>query len=497
MNRYFKILNHIEVYNNRTNKSNTLLNKIKAYVKGDITSKELIEETNISNRIYIYLVINNLLNDSGNDIKYYIGVPISDLLSRGGDPYLYAAEVDETEMIYLYSVGDEYIRVRGPLDEYDILSAKIGMSKKIDINHLNPEMIEVVGNLSNYPNGALLSTTDWRIIVKTDPYFYERMYTKIVSEPDYKSKNKCLEMEQVKKIIDKNAAKYSKDIYSYDLLSMKNNPPDDESLPKEKIDKNRRRYISSKEAAKLKIRTHIDYLTLEEALSGEFGSFLQLIERSKKEELPTTAIDEEKYKQIKEYLENHHDLEIDYNSKADGKNIDIMELIQYLQSDLHKLMSKSIYGNIHTGFHIYNPNYWEYLSPKSCLGTGKKRNILMLADLLINYINHNNIYNKEDPSQRAEDINNELSWFWKDPEVINAKICGIPLLEFAKLNSPEMAEQFIKYGAKNEKVETIQEDDVLEVANLLLRSTSKKIAIENNYPILEPFKEGYTNHMKI
>ena len=184
MNRYFKILNHIEVYNNRTNESNTLLNKIKAYVKGDITSKELIEETNISNRIYIYLVINDLLNDSGNDIKYYIGVPISDLLSRGGDPYLYAAEVDETEMFYLYSVGDEYIKVRGPLDEHDILSAKIGMSKKISINHLNPEMIEVTGDLSNYPNGALLSTTDWRRIVKTDPYFYERMYTKIVSEPD-------------------------------------------------------------------------------------------------------------------------------------------------------------------------------------------------------------------------------------------------------------------------------------------------------------------------
>ena len=118
----------------------------------------------------------------------------------------------------------------------------------------------------------------------------------------------------------------------------------------------------------------------------------------------------------------------------------------------------------------------------------------MLADFLLNYIGFQNVYNPNNQDKLFK----ALTWFWKDPRVINAKICNIPLIEFARLNSPLMTEQFILYG--NDILKTFDfpnKEDIMIIASLLIHSTSSKIALENDYPILEDFKEYYSNKRKL
>ena len=493
MDKYFKILDNLIKYSKDNKYEETMLGRIKSYINGDITSIELIEGTNTYDRIYIYLAINKILNDTGNDIKYFIGKPISIFLDRM-DVYLYATEVNTSDKLSKYSVECDLLKVRGPLDEYQIELEKHGINTHISDQHFNQGMIEVTGDLSNYPNGALLSGSDWKEILKRDPYFYERMYAIIrldsyYGDSEYKDRQKTFEMDEIKSLINNRNKKYLRDKLLFEKIEMKKYPPDDESLPEDKIDKTRIRFISKKDAANLKIHAHIDYLTIEEALSGELCPFFELIERTKNDSLPKTSIDIEKDNQIKKILESNPHLTdyIDANNKTG--NININELIEYLKSDLHRNMSRFIYGD------IYKINqYPNYLSPAALLGSGKKRNILMLADFLLNYVGFQNIY---DPNNQ-ENVFKALTWFWKDPRVINAKICNIPLIEFARLNSPLMTEQFILYG--NDILKTVDspnKEDIMIIANLLIRSTSSKIALENDYPILEDFKEYYSNKRKL
>ena len=58
-------------------------------------------------------------------------------------------------------------------------------------------------------------------------------------------------------------------------------------------------------------------------------------------------------------------------------------------------------------------------------------------------------------------------WFGNDPKIMNARIGNVPIIAFAKLNSPEMAEALIEKGAADIETEVSKNKElVLELSRL-------------------------------
>lgn len=130
-------------------------------------------------------------------------------------------------------------------------------------------------------------------------------------------------------------------------------------------------------------------------------------------------------------------------SKEEGYiNISLDDLVNYFYNN----------GITHTKFSVGLELDLSFLTETTLSLRSKEEKVILLAAFLLKY--------------KGVDADSHLYWFKNDKDVINARICDIPLIEFAKLNNEELAQIFADIGVE----ETIQPENknyIIEIAKQL------------------------------
>ncbi len=122
-------------------------------------------------------------------------------------------------------------------------------------------------------------------------------------------------------------------------------------------------------------------------------------------------------------------------------NFSLGDVIDYIQGPKYQSIAQAI--------------AWDsvYFTEKTVKVSSQEEKALMLANFVIGY--------------KDDNINGHLVWFGNDPKVMNARIGNVPIIAFAKLNSPKMAEALIEKGAADIETEVSKNKEyVLELSHL-------------------------------
>lgn len=129
------------------------------------------------------------------------------------------------------------------------------------------------------------------------------------------------------------------------------------------------------------------------------------------------------------------------NNNEEILNMGFGDVIDYLKSPKYQNLAQAMAWDI------------DYFTEKTVAGSSKEEKALMLANFAIDY--------------KGNNINGHLFWFGNDSKVMNARIGNVPIIAFAKLNSPKMAEALIEKGATDLETEVSKNKElVLEVSRL-------------------------------
>lgn len=243
MDKYLELLKKMK--NSRWNeKYLPQLEKIEAYVKGEITQQELISDADDITRGIIHLTINKILNYKEKEIKYYIKLPQDKYFNISNAPCILAGKIVDYEIISnsLETIGPEYHAKRWP-------------------SFHEQQYTEITGDFSKYPKGIMLYYSDWYKIISKYPNLHERMYYLTIN--DYEKNNKNLTLEQVKENVNKQISKWK-------------NAPQDSEPNIHWLGKEEAQYIPQEVIDSIKFVIPIEYLTKEQILSGEFGTFEEI-----------------------------------------------------------------------------------------------------------------------------------------------------------------------------------------------------------------------------
>lgn len=257
MNKYLDLLEKFK--NCKDNESDLpLIKKVESYVKGEITSKELIEGADEFTIGKIQWVINDLLNYEEKDIRYYVELP-QDMFFNNGEPDAIIAARERD-----YELGWVSLNTVGP--EYEV--------KRNDW-FFRRYFSEITGDFSKYPNGVMLYQSDWYRIIAKYPYLYERMHDLITDDYEFRDKYKDLTTEQTKKIVDAQIAK-------------KVNAPRDGEPRIHWAGKEFAEYLPQEVIDSIEFVVRTKFLSRDQILSGNFGTFEELVNGNKTNVAPDT-----------------------------------------------------------------------------------------------------------------------------------------------------------------------------------------------------------------
>lgn len=402
MDKYLEVLNNMKNYEWNSNYL-PQLEKIELYIKGEITSQELTKGADALTRGIIYHTINKILNYQEKDVRYLIELPQDMYFATNEAPCIRAGRIIN------FGVVDDDMETIGP--DY--------FSRKSSTFYADNTHIEITGDFSKYPKGAMLFYSDWYNIISKYPNLYKRMYRLIKGDYEMRNKAKEITQDKVKEYVDKQISRWVNLPRDSEPTNYWNGKEEAEYLPQEVIDS-------------IEFVMPIEYLTREQILSSNFGTFEEVAKGIKPQE---ESIAEQPPVIQKDQSEIHSESE-------DGiVNVELKDIIKYLEGPSHKKMTQALDFDM------------EYMTELSTNGSTKKELTTLLADFVINY--------------KGDNASSHLLWLCNDNDVTNGKICNIPIIEFAKLNSPEMVDQLHQFGAEDVKDAQLEnKDNVIEIAKL-------------------------------
>lgn len=448
MNQYLELLNKIK--SGRWNQDYlSQLEKIEAYVKGEITSEELVAGADDTMKSVIYFTVNKILNYEEKDVRYYIELPQDMFFNTFSFNCIQAGRIKDYEIRgnSCETIGPKY-RAKGWPSFRD------------------RDWSEITGDFSNYPDGVMLFHRDWYRIIAKYPDLYERMYNLTVNDYEMRNRTKGMTMEQLKARVDKEIKRFV-------------NMPEDKEPDCSWSGKEEAQYIPQEVIDSIKFVVPIEYLTRDQVLSGNFGTFEEVSKGIKSNEdeqvevdslieiimkgVHTPSLNTDKVEQLTDYSE----------SKDDVIRVGLGDLIDYINGESRKYIAQGIDLDM------------QYMTEKSARGSSKKELVAMLADFLLNY--------------RGNNAQSHLYWLGRDSKVVNGRICDIPLMTFAKLNSPELAAQLAQLGAEDIKTaQSENEDLVVSTAQVLGYGQERRSSMADTMSVLngilgnnaeQPFKK--------
>ena len=438
MEKYVELLNKMK--DNRWNeKYLSQLEKIESYVKGEISSDELLLGTDDVTKGIIYFTINKLLNYNKKDVRYFIELPKDMFFNTHGSPCILAGKDKE------YGIRDNTLETIGPKKPEE-------QSSFLDLHY-----IEIEGDFSKYPKGVMLFFSDWYRIISKFPKIYERMY--FLTKNDYAMRNRAKDItfEEVKEEAEKIISKNVEAPRDYEPNTFWRGKEEAQYIPQEVIDS-------------IRFVIPTEYLTRQQVLSGDFGSFEELAKGIK------SNISEKKDNESKII---DKPIQTPNNSKqTEDENDDIIrvglgDIADYIQGPSHKYISHAIDFDM------------QYMTENAVRGSTKKELVAMLADFILNY--------------RGNDVQSHLNWLANDSKVINGRICNIPIIEFAKLNNPEVVTLLSQLGAEDIKTSQSENKDAVEsVAKMFGYDKERKTSMSDTISVIndilgtnaeEPFKK--------
>lgn len=233
------------------------LEKIERYVRGEITSSELLEssgdqqEDNLMKGI-VFRVLNKVINYQEKDIHYYVELPQDMFFNRLNAPCILAGSLRDMKISY------NSMETIGPKRQ------KEGWPSFAD-NHY----IEITGDFSSIPEGAMLYYSDWFKIIAKYPYIHERMYN--LEKNDYVQKYKdptksmtfldsALKTDSdIQRNTNTNHPLYNEDNHYY-------------------VGKEDAQYLSQEVIDSIEFEIPETYLPGELVKKGEFGTFKDILE---------------------------------------------------------------------------------------------------------------------------------------------------------------------------------------------------------------------------
>ena len=248
MDKYLEIL--VKIKNNSddwTSKCNPLLDKIEQYIKGEISSHELMLDTDDVAKGVIYYTINKLINYNEKDVRYFIELPQDKFFNTLGQYSIVAGKTKTIGLRYddMETIGPNFI-------------------KKNHHSFIDNRYIEIEGDFSTIPNGVMLYQNDWYRIINKYPHLLELMY--YLSKQEYSDRD--ISLEEVKKRID-------------EIINRHINAPKDKEPHSNWLGKEETQYLSQEVIDSIRFVIPPEYLTREQVLSGEFGTFEDILNSKK------------------------------------------------------------------------------------------------------------------------------------------------------------------------------------------------------------------------
>lgn len=247
MSKYLDTL--LKIKKNYMGYKNYLLQfeKIEQFVKGEITPQELVQDADYTLRVIIYYVINKIINFEDKDVRYYIELPQDMFFNTLGPHCILAGEVEDVNIKYnqMKTIGPNYM-------------AKTWTAFGDNF------FTEIVGDFSQYPNGVMLYNSDWARIISKYPGLVERMYYLTVNDWESREKYKDISIEEVKRKVAEEIQQFT-------------NAPKDGEPNTWWIGKEEAQYLPQKIIDSISFVVPKVYITLEQLLSGQFGTFDEIV----------------------------------------------------------------------------------------------------------------------------------------------------------------------------------------------------------------------------
>lgn len=118
------------------------------------------------------------------------------------------------------------------------------------------------------------------------------------------------------------------------------------------------------------------------------------------------------------------------------------EIIDYMQGEKH--------DDVHMGLGLDMP----YMLEVALRGVSDEERLVMLVDVLLSY--------------KGNEVEKFLGQFFRYRNVIlNGRVCDIPLVDFARLNSEEVANALLAMGCSDEKTEQSEKREIVEATAAL------------------------------
>lgn len=243
MDKYLEILSKIK---SNGGEWTSLFDKIEQYIKGEISSQELMLNTDETAKGVIYNVINKLINYTEKEVRYFIELPQDKFFNTIGQWAIIAGKTQTIGISYdlMETIGPNYM--------------KMHCSGFVDKKY-----IEIEGDFSTLPNGVMLYQSDWYRIISKYPYLLELMHYLSIHDY-YSNSDKDISLEEEQKRIN-------------EIINRYINLPKDKEPNSHWIGKEEAQYLPQEVIDSINFVIPIEYLRREQIISGQFGTFKELL----------------------------------------------------------------------------------------------------------------------------------------------------------------------------------------------------------------------------
>lgn len=242
------------------------LEKIEQFVKGNITSQELMQNADYTMQFIVYHTLNKIINYEEKDVRYYMELPSSIFLGAGMPYCIWASKVDEIDIDHnvMKNIGPKTISKYYPI--FNIREYYSGDYRDYGYYRCN-KCIEVTGDFSQFPNGVMLFGRDWYRIISKYPNLVERVYYLTINNYELEEKFRHISIEEVQQRVDR-------------IIIYESNVPEDGEPKFLWLGKEEAKYLPPEVIDSIKFVIPREYVTKQQVADGQFGTFEEILNSS-------------------------------------------------------------------------------------------------------------------------------------------------------------------------------------------------------------------------
>lgn len=229
------------------------LERIEQFVKGNITSQELIQNADNIMKYIIYHTLNKIINYEEKDVRYYIELP-SDIFFNTTMPYcIFASKVEDLgyNLNITKNIGPKYISKYYP-----------NFHEAHDYN--GKYYMEIVGDFSQFPKGVMLFRSDWFRIISKYPNLVEKLHYLTINNYELKEKFRHISLEEIQQRVNSEIL--------YQISVPKDGEPQIHWNGKEEA-----KYLPQEVIDSIKFVIPKEYVTMQQVSDGQFGTFEEIL----------------------------------------------------------------------------------------------------------------------------------------------------------------------------------------------------------------------------